>query len=261
MSTSIQKPKEFGLRLDAKRRTFLVRLGLLIITSVLFTLAGPFGTFQAGGFFDRLLYWFVVNGVSILIAVNVKNLVIKKFAHWAVFQKESAAIFVTTLLFTPILWLWTITMFPGLIVSPPTMIWMGSIVFVICVSISALLYGVPFVMKYTNPPIEPSVTVARIVRRLPETFDGKIIHLAVDGHIVRVMTDAGIFDLRMRFADAVEEVSELGGICTHRSHWVVLAEIARVGMVNGRPCLKMSNGEEVPVSRKYQPGLVAIGIL
>lgn len=261
MSTSIQKPKEFGLRLDAKRRTFLVRLGLLIITSVLFTLAGPFGTFQAGGFFDRLLYWFVVNGVSILIAVNVKNFVLNKFEHWAVFQKESAAIFVTTLLFTPILWLWTITMFPGLIVSPPTMVWMGSIVFVICASISALLYGVPFVMKYANPPIEPTLVAARIVRRLPETFDGKIIHLAVDGHIVSVITNAGIFDLRMRFADAVEEVSELGGICTHRSHWVVLAEIENVGTVNGRPFLIMSNGEEVPVSRKYQPGLVAIGIL
>jgi hypothetical protein len=88
VSTSIQKPKEFGLRLDARRRTFLVRLGLLIITSLLFTLAGPFGTFQAGGFFDRLLYWFGVNGVSILIAVNVKKFGFKKICTLGCFSNR-----------------------------------------------------------------------------------------------------------------------------------------------------------------------------
>jgi DNA-binding LytR/AlgR family response regulator len=85
--------------------------------------------------------------------------------------------------------------------------------------------------------------------------------LSVDGHIVRVVTDAGIFDLRMRFTDAIEEVLELDGVCTHRSHWVVLTEIANVGTVNGRSCLLLSNGDEVPVSRKYQPELEMRGIL
>ena len=107
----------------------------------------------------------------------------------------------------------------------------------ICASISAILCNVPLVIKFENPTIRTKQGQARIVKRLPENFDGKIVRLSVDGHIVRVVTDAGIFDLRMRFTDAIEEVLELDGVCTHRSHWVVLTEIANVGTVNGRSCL------------------------
>jgi DNA-binding LytR/AlgR family response regulator len=128
-------------------------------------------------------------------------------------------------------------------------------VLLICASISAILCNVPLVIKFENPSIRTKQGQARIVKRLPEDFEGKIVRLSVDGHIVRVVTDAGIFDLRMRFTDAIEEVLELDGVCTHRSHWVVLTEIANVGTVNGRSCLLLSNGDEVPVSRKYQPGL------
>lgn len=239
----------------------LVRFGLIIIVSVLFTLAGPFGTFQAGEIIERFAYWFVLNFVSLATALGVKYAVVKHFAPRSVVAVECLAILITTLLFTPFLWYWTMTMFPGLIATPPTMLWMGGIVLIICSSISALLHSVPFLMDLTNQPIKPEVIEARIIRRLPASFDGKIVHLSVDGHIVRVFTDRGVFELRMRFADAVEEVSELDGVCIHRSHWVVLAEIVNVGTVNGRPYLLLSNGEEVPVSRKYQPNLETRGIL
>ena len=68
----------------------------------------------------------------------------------------------------------------------------------ICASISTILCNVPLVIKFENPTIRTNQGQARIVKRLPENFDGKIVRLSVDGHIVRVVTDAGIFDLRMR---------------------------------------------------------------
>ena len=257
MFSAITKSKDQ----DINRSTLLMRLGLLGIISFLLALAGPFGTFQAGEFLDRLLYWSILSGVSASIAWGVKGVVMKRLTHLPFVRKECVVILATTLLLTPFLWIWTMLVFPGQNVAAPNMIWMGGIVLLVCVSISALLHRAAIVMKYANSPVESAANVARIVKRLPETFEGKIIHLTVDGHIVRVITDADTFELRMRFADAVDEVSELDGIFTHRSHWVALAEIANVGSVNGRPCLLMSNGEEVPVSRKYQPALEALGIL
>lgn len=91
----------------------------------------------------------------------------------------------------------------GLIAVLPSMMWMGCIVMMICGSIRILLHSVLFVMGLTSSSIKPDLVEARIVKRLPESFDGKIIHLSVDGHIVRVITDVGLFELRMRFADAV----------------------------------------------------------
>ena len=103
--------------------------------------------------------------------------------------------------------------------------------------------------------------VARLVCRLPEDFCGKIVHLAIDGHIVWVIINVGTFDLRMRFSDAVDEVAEITGICAHRSHWVAIAKITETITVKGRPCLVLSNGDMVPVSRKYEPDLGVLGIL
>lgn len=112
-----------------------------------------------------------------------------------------------------------------------------------------------------NPAIERVENLARIIRRLPEDFEGKIIHLSGNGHVVHVSTCHRRFDLRMRFGDAVAEVAELDGFCTHRSHWVARKEISDVYSVNGRPHLLLSNGDEVPVSRKYQPELEEMGII
>lgn len=247
--------------MGTKRTIFFVGFGMLFVVSLLFSLIGPFGTFQVGDFIDRLMYWFVVNGVSISIALSIKHFVVRDLDHWPPIGKESVIILGITLLFTPLLWYWTMFIFPGLIVAPPSMLWIGGIVLTTCASMSVLLHGALFFMRYADQSTDVVAATARIVRRLPETFDGKIIHLNVDGHIVRVMTNVGSFELRMRFADAVDEVSELDGICTHRSHWVAVSEIVNVGWVSGRPSLHLSNGQEIPISRKYQPNLEAIGIL
>jgi hypothetical protein len=248
---------------NIKRNAFLVMFGLIVIVSILFTLAGPFGTFQVGHTTERFIYWFVLNGVSFTMALGSKYLIIKCLDPKSVVAIECLTILATTLLFTPFLWCWTVTMFPDLITTSPNILWMGGVVLIICSSISILFHGASFVMG-TSISISPVVSEgvgARLLRRLPTNFDGKIIHLSADGHIVRAFTDTGVFELRMRFSDAVEEVSELDGVCIHRSHWVVLAEIVNVGAVNGRPCLLLSNGEELPVSRKHQTNLEARGIL
>jgi hypothetical protein len=249
-------------RLDVVvNRANLMRLSLIAFISAIVALAGPFGTFGAGAFDDRLIYWFVLILVSVCIALSAKNLIQRYLNDWTKFSKEAVIVLVMTLVFPPFVWYWTITIFPSFAASAPPFIWFVAVVFTICISGSVLAGFLPMLVMRPDLTEKPIAKQARIVRRLPASFNGKIIHLSVDGHVVKVNTDQGGFDVRMRFSDAVNEVSELKGACTHRSHWVVLDEIIRVGNVNGRPCLLLSNNEEVPVSRKYQPNLEALGIL
>ena len=104
-----------------------MQFGLLAVTTILFALAVPFGTFQAGAFTDRLIYWFVLNYLSIFWAASTKGLATKHLNNWSFLSNESLVIVMIRLLFTPFLWFWTLSMFPGLITGLPTMILMGGI--------------------------------------------------------------------------------------------------------------------------------------
>ena len=111
-----------------------------------------------------------------------------------------------------------------------------------------------------DPAPEPSPQ-PRLMRRLPEGFAGPILRLTSEDHFVDVVAPDQTVRLRMRLADAVDEMDPVEGFCTHRSHWVVRDAIDGVERGGGRVLLRMSNGDLVPVSRTYRPKLLAAGIL
>jgi DNA-binding LytR/AlgR family response regulator len=90
---------------------------------------------------------------------------------------------------------------------------------------------------------------------------GEILRLSAADHVVRVVTDKGVTDLRMRFGDAVNEMAGVEGCFTHRSQWVAVAAIAEARREAGRWVIVLCNGDEVPVSRKNQPALNEAGLL
>jgi len=169
--------------------------------------------------------------------------------------------FRATILFALLLWMWTFQRCPVSLDDPPVVFWIISVIFAICVSASIFRFGITYFLIQAGSAMVDEPKVARLVRRLPEDFCGKIVHLAIDGHIVWVITNVGTFDLQMRFSDAVDEVSEIMGICVDGSHWVASAKITETTTVKGSPCLVMSNGDMVPVSRKYEPDLGVLAIL
>ena len=100
----------------------------------------------------------------------------------------------------------------------------------------------------------------RLANRLGDMADAKIVRLTVRDHFVEVTTTRGTVILRMRFADAVNEMEPVPGICTHRSHWVAFDMVAGESRDStGKPLLIMVNGDIVPVSRTYKKGLDAAG--
>lgn len=101
----------------------------------------------------------------------------------------------------------------------------------------------------------------RLMRRLPPEATGPVLRLTSEDHFVDVVTPDGAHRLRMRLADAIDEMEPVEGISTHRSHWVARAAIDGVERDGSRVLLRLSNGDLVPVSRTYRPRLEEAGLL
>lgn len=109
---------------------------------------------------------------------------------------------------------------------------------------------------------EPEIKATpRLARRLPSTFQGQIYRLTVRDHNVDVVTSEGIYTIRSRFTDAINEMEPVPGHCSHRSHWVTDAAISGVEKSKGKLWLRLVNGDLVPVSRKYRPMLEQDGLI
>lgn len=232
---------------------------MVLSMAALLAVAGPFGTYERGSFGSRFLYWSVTCGLGCAIAVLSKRVVSEKLPHLGFVQAELIVIVAMTLLFSPVLQQWTLAAFPGSIQSPPTFWAFAGSVFVVTFALSGLVNGVRFFMGVTENEDVTSPPV-RLVKRLPAGFNGTILGLSAENHLVVVMTTAGMFRLRMRLSDAIEEVEGLPGFPVHRSHWVTREAMTALQRNGSRVMLRLRNGADVPVSRTYLPALEALGL-
>jgi DNA-binding LytR/AlgR family response regulator len=86
--------------------------------------------------------------------------------------------------------------------------------------------------------------------------------LTAKNHYVEVVTDKGSTTIRMRLADAIDEMEPVEGYCVHRSHWVARSAINAVERENAQKIfVLLSNGDRIPVSRKYRPNLEKTGLV
>lgn len=108
---------------------------------------------------------------------------------------------------------------------------------------------------------ENDVVMPRLARRLPDGASGRILRLTVEDHFVDVITDVDSYRIRMRFSDAVDEMEPCIGFCTHRSHWVALDAVAGVHREAGKVFVRITNGDLVPISRKYRSNVEEAGFL
>lgn len=76
--------------------------------------------------------------------------------------------------------------------------------------------------------------------------------VSAEDHYVRVHTDKGSALVRYRFDDALDVLSQIEGAQTHRSWWVHEKAVIGLGLVKGRPVVRIDGGVIVPVSRTYE---------
>lgn len=243
-----------GHRDFINQRLSSVNLLCWFLATSLTTFAGPFSTRAVMSLGPRFLFWSVASGGAIVLHSGLRRLVCIALPNLSVWLKFPLSAGIFAFLFTLIL--------PPLIavVSGPTSGQFPSVseTFLVSFLLSLGLYVLQqlLVQNSQAAPAGP-----RLLQRLPCDFSGVILRLTVDDHYVHVVTSEGEYRLLMRFSDAVAELDDLAGSCTHRSHWVAKVAVSLVIRDKGRIFLRTVDGAEIPVSRKYQSDVQAAGLL
>ena len=235
-----------------------VAVPVVVLLAFLAAETEPFGV-QGVSLGARFLFWLVLLGFAALSVVGAFLFVHRGAGlRGGVLRDLAVAVAIATL-FVPLFWaLLSMLHLQGGETMPDFA--------------RALKYGVVFstgiVVVRRGLPALDSVLVPsgdapqpRLHRRLPADFTGRVLRLTVRDHFVDVVTTDGTFTLRSRFADAIDEMEPVVGHCTHRSHWVARDAIESVERAGGKIHLRLVNGDRVPVSRKYRPGLEKAGLV
>ncbi len=223
--------------------------------------AGPFGTYETMTLLPRALYWITISSVSILLGYLGFGVAI-----WLVGQDNHprqawVGALVSTSLVGPAVWGVTLLsekLGTGAAPGFWTMVFYAAL---LCTTVAVLRLLLQEVLFQEQAPPPHLDVEAALLRRLPDDMRGRILRLSAADHVVRVVTDKGETDLRMRFSDAVNEMDGVEGYCTHRSHWVAVVAVTGARREAGRWVIELCNGDAVPVSRKYQPELEVAGLL
>ncbi len=114
-------------------------------------------------------------------------------------------------------------------------------------------------MELADAP--PDLAAGPRLRRMPEGLEGPILSLRTEDHYLRIHTPSGEGLLLGRLRDAETELEPWEGMRVHRSWWVARAAVERLERDGRRVVLHLVTGQEVPVSRTYQPALKQAGWL
>jgi hypothetical protein len=229
--------------------------------------SGPFGSDALAVWPVRTLYWVTIATSAVVIGVVVRAVTAAGLGYGRPLLFDVLVTSLMTIVFAPLVWALrnNVNAVSG---EPPVQFPMVALN-------TFLIAGLFFVTRrhtvatehgtYLSPRQEVAampLQQPRLQRRLSEETTGMIIRLSSRDHHVDVVTTEGQETLRMRLIDAIDEMEPVEGYCTHRSHWVTRAAIVEVDRDKpGKIFLVLSNGDRVPVSRKYKPDLEAAGIL
>ncbi|NHQ75931.1 LytTR family transcriptional regulator [Roseovarius gahaiensis] len=237
------------------------------ISIVLATTAGPFGSYEAMHWPLRLTYWLLIVTMGIVFGYAVRALavIVVGFARPVLFDIFASVTMGLT--FGPVVWMIRKAFQPANIDFPVQLPDVMLNTFLISVAV--------FVVRRQICQTEPGAYLLndggfvgsaqdkpRLLRRLSEDQRGQVLRLTAKDHYVDIVSDKGTATIRMRLADAIDEMEPVEGYCVHRSHWVARTGIVGVERENPHKLfVVLSNGDRVPLSRKYRPSLEKAGII
>lgn len=224
------------VRGDFDRRRLLAYIA---ITSI-FTVLGPFGTYEAMSFAPRLAYWALVNaGVAVFMTFAGDTLFSDGLAD-AVPRpvKASLAAALGTIGGSGVVWLAEVYI-------------RGSNTNPIHILIGVFAVGLMMMIvrfHLWRPPARP---YAKFFKRLPPELGTDLVSLSMADHYVEVRTTRNTTMVLMRFADAMSELANYPGERIHRSHWVAADHMAKLVRDGGRHVVVLDDGTRLPVSKAY----------
>ncbi|WP_282604225.1 LytTR family DNA-binding domain-containing protein [Pelagibius sp. Alg239-R121] len=96
-----------------------------------------------------------------------------------------------------------------------------------------------------------------LIDTVPLSLGDDIIRMHAQDHYVELVTTNGSVLLTEQFGDCVERLTQLGGVQCHRSHWISLDHVRDLARSGSAYLCTMSNGDQVPVSRRRYSELKA----
>jgi len=226
--------------------------------------SAPFGTLLLGSFVFRLLFWAGIVCGSVLIGRLFQHLVRHWFGNSGPLFQDLLIVLLMTVWLSPFLWgyVWLVGQDELMLSISGTAQYVAVVTAAVCVvrrSIPGLglrwyFFKEPAAAEQPNPGVSIP-DLPRLARRLPDNFPYPVLRLTVDDHLVEVIGSGGSHQIRLRFGDAIDEMDPVEGFCTHRSHWVTRDAVVGTERDNGQLRVRMTNGDLVPVSRKYRHNL------
>lgn len=239
----------------------LLSLAIFVGLTAVATVAEPFGTQGALSLLPRALYWAVVVGGSIFAGAMIDEIAIwlaRPFAAWVAILIGTGLM---TLVYSPFVFVMSQVFFSGDAPSASKFAETMAYVFVPTLTVFLVVHTLrPHLRPVEEEvPAEPTplTDAPRLTNRLVAPT-GNIYRVSANDHLTEVATSEGAEQIRMRFADAVIEMDPVPGCHVHRSHWVALDAISNLVRKEGKILVQLKNGDELPVSRTYRPGLEAV---
>ena len=249
------------VRADLRSPVILVAWGLL---TVMMALAGPFGSYDQVSLPERLIVWLVLTALAIVVAIAMRVIVYSRWGIRDFWRGGGLASALSAVVLTPVfLHLATISGATYLTV-PPSAVEIAGFVFCLNMGFCAFRHALepPSVAALTDEaPVAQPVALPRLAERLAEDMRGPILRISGRDHYVDVTTPQGVSSVLMRFSDALAELEGVDGLQVHRSHWVSAEAVTEGARDGGRPALRLSNGDLVPISRTYLASVVERGWL
>ncbi|TCP41727.1 LytTR family DNA-binding domain-containing protein [Rhodovulum marinum] len=231
--------------------TVLLWLGL----SLLLALSGPFGTYAAP-LLDRMAAWPLLVGAGLAGGVALRVGLRRHLPGLGPWPRAAVKAGVLAVVFAPFALRLTAGMGPAEAQRAGAIALAEAALVIFLLSLGLCALRAILVPRAT--PVAGSEPA--LMARLPAGRRGPLIRLSSSDHYVRVVTEKGSSDVLIRFADAIAELDGAEGLRVHRSHWVAARAVIGARTENGRLFLRLCDGSEVPVSRRYRPEVEARGL-
>lgn len=225
------------------------------LTTVLASIAGPFGTYVSLSFIERAAYWGGL--ITMFIALG---LMFRMF--WRVVLKSASALVEDVLVLTGLA-----IVFGPIVANVNLFFWpltdqLSSWPFASVLTFLIGCCAVSLRHLIQNSDDHAPQPRDRLLVRIGAPADARLGWISSDNHHIKIMLSGGAeVRVLMRLRDAVADIDVEPGICVHRSHWVALSQIGTVEQSEGREIVRLVCGATLPVGPTYRANLVETGVL
>ena len=232
------------------------RVGGAAIVGVIAGLSGPFQTFETLTTGARVAYWVWI-AVSTFAIGSFGRLLIGNMSITSHMVSLVAASVLNAVLIVGYIFLINSFFAPNVGIPEHAFL---SFALITAAIVAVITVGLDL-FQNSDTADSPPITGPSLLSKLPLSKRGEIISLTSEDHYVRIDTDKGSETLLFRLSDAIEMCAPISGIRVHRSHWVAKAHVVDYAKDKDRWFLVLSNGQSVPISRKYRDDAIEHGLI